>query len=126
MVKKRKPLTDKEIGQRMRAARMRVGMSQQHIALAMTMVHDDDPSNARREAGGENRWRWHQTVVGKVESGERALKLTEAVAVADIIGIPLADLVSEEPTRLQRNTAIVELAVLAEQIGKRIEELRAS
>ena len=110
MAKTRKALNDKEIGQRMRTARERAGMPQQHIASVMTMIHGH---------------RWHQTVVGKVESGERALKLTEAVAVADIIGIPLADLVSEEPTRLERNTALVELAVLAEHIGKRIEELRA-
>lgn len=36
---------------------------------------------------------WHQTVLAKIETGERAVKLTEAYALADIYDIPLDDLV---------------------------------
>ena len=35
---------------------------------------------------------WHQTVVAKIESGERLVKLAEAYALADMYGLPLEDL----------------------------------
>ncbi|WP_208739630.1 helix-turn-helix domain-containing protein [Arthrobacter agilis] len=47
---------------------------------------------------------WHQTVVAKVESGDRQVKLTEALALAFIYGMTLDDLVMgldlENRTRL--------------------------
>jgi hypothetical protein len=36
--------------------------------------------------------KWHQTVVAKVESGVRQVKLAEAYALAEIYGLPLEDL----------------------------------
>lgn len=39
------------------------------------------------------RWiMWHQTVVAKVESGQRAVKLTEAYALASVLDMRLDDL----------------------------------
>jgi len=35
---------------------------------------------------------WHQTVVAKIESGERRVKLNEAMALAYIYGLPLDNL----------------------------------
>ena len=35
---------------------------------------------------------WHQTVVAKIESGKRRIKLNEAMALAYIYGMPLDDL----------------------------------
>lgn len=55
--------------------------SQQHIALTMVVVYGHIS--------------WHQTTVAKVESGEREVKLTEAVALAEIIGVPLSELIGE-------------------------------
>lgn len=113
MPKKRKPLTDKEIGERMRAARERTTMPQQHISNVMTMTRGH---------------RWHQTVVAKVENGDRALKLTEAVEVADILGVPLSELTGDEPAATgDQGTApqVYELLRLQGQITKRLHELGA-
>jgi transcriptional regulator with XRE-family HTH domain len=101
---------NKEIGERLRAARQRARLPQQHIATVMAMTH------------GYTTWR--QTTVGRVETGERSLQLGEALAVADIIGIPLADLVSEEPTRLEIGARRAELGRLRDLIDQRDEELR--
>lgn len=37
-------------------------------------------------------FKWHQTVVAKVESGQRMIKLSEAYALADLYGVPLENL----------------------------------
>lgn len=69
--------------QRFRERRRYAGQkSQQHIALTMAAVYGHTS--------------WHQTTVAKVESGERDVKLAEAVALAEIIGVPLSDLIGEQ------------------------------
>lgn len=73
---------DELFGQRMKTLRDARRMPQQHIANTMTMVYGH---------------RWYQTTVGKIESGTRPVKLTEAVAVAAILGVPLEDLLTENP-----------------------------
>lgn len=112
MARKRKPLTDREIGQRVRAARERTTMPQQHIANVMTMTRGH---------------RWHQTVLAKVESGERALKLSEAVEVADILGVPLCQLTGEQPATDPASAkgarAIRELQMLHAKLGRVLDEL---
>lgn len=113
MTGKTKTLTDKEIGERMRAARERTHTPQHHISTVMTVSY---------------RIKWHQTVVTKVENGERALKLTEAVAVAKILRIPLSELTGEEPSTKPEQASslqIYELNRVQEQITKRLHELGA-
>ncbi len=61
---------DANFGARVRAARERLGLSQQAI------------SDGMRSYGVA----WYQTTVGKVESGERPAKLSEAVALAFMLG----------------------------------------
>lgn len=101
---------NRDIGERLRAARTRARQPQQHIATVMAMSH------------GYTTWR--QTTVGRVEAGERSLQLGEALALADIIGIPLADLVSEEPTRLETGARLAELSRMSDWIERRTAELR--
>lgn len=38
---------------------------------------------------------WRQTTVGKVETGERQVQLAEAVALAEILGVSLTDLIGD-------------------------------
>lgn len=107
-----KLLTDKEIGERMRAARERTGTPQHHISTVMTVLY---------------RHNWHQTVVAKVENGERSLKLKEAVAVAKILRISLSELTGDEQSTKTEEAAlqIYELNRLQGQITKRLRELGA-
>lgn len=102
-------MEEKEIGERVRAIREGQGIPQQHLAMTMTVLKGH---------------RWHQTTVGKVESGERPIKLSEAVAVAEILGVPLVSLVGEVAPDADRGAAIRELLNVQRQIGARIEELR--
>lgn len=62
---------------RMRRAAM--GMSQQHVVLSLEIEHGIV---------------WHQTVMAKIEGGQRQVKLAEAYALADVLGIPLDRLVT--------------------------------
>lgn len=101
-------LTDEQIGARMRASRERARLPQQHVAVAMAAVHGHQ---------------WHQTTVAKVEAGQRPMKLTEAAAVAEIIGIPLADLVSQHPSLLETGARLAELHRMQEYIERRAQEL---
>ena len=60
----------------MRAMRARLNLSQSQVALAMT----------------HRGFAWHQTTVAKTESGERALRLDEASALAGVLGVEVTDL----------------------------------
>lgn len=60
-----------------RARRLRLRLPQSIVAQGMRTVYG---------------FPWHQTMVAKVESGERAVKLDEAFALCRILGIELDDL----------------------------------
>jgi transcriptional regulator with XRE-family HTH domain len=51
---------------------------------------------------------WHPTTVARVEAGERDISLDEAVALADLLGIPLVDLLRGERTALLEQIATVQ------------------
>jgi transcriptional regulator with XRE-family HTH domain len=68
---------DEEIGRRVRVARMGVPMSQQELAENMT------------DAGGKP---WYQGTVTAVETGKRPLRFSEAIELADLLGISLDSL----------------------------------
>lgn len=69
-------LTDKELGENVR--RFRGGMSQKALAELMT----------------EMGVRWSQPTVAAIERGERALKLTEAVTLADVLRMPVTHFIN--------------------------------
>jgi transcriptional regulator with XRE-family HTH domain len=105
---------DREFGRRMRRQRERQDMPQQHIALVLEAMYGI---------------RWHQTTVGKVETGERGIRLAEAVAVAQTLGMPLDDLVygdaDTERKRERLERAALELIRLRDQINKRLDRMRS-
>jgi transcriptional regulator with XRE-family HTH domain len=104
---------DREFGERMRRQRERQGAPQQHVALTLEAMYGI---------------RWHQTTVGKVESGERGIRLTEAVAVAQTLGVSLDELVygdaDTERKRERLERAASELLGVRHQIDKRLGRLR--
>src|SRR5919112_3465362 len=83
---------DVALGARMRHERERQGMTQNDLAVNLILMHDID-------------W-WHQTTVGKVESGDRPIRLEEAVAVADLLGVGLDDLAYGRADAAARNQRI--------------------
>jgi len=57
--------------------------------------------------------RWHQATVFKVEDGRRPVRLTEAVALAAVLDVPLTDLIGPDaPERVAR----FELASAAQRV----------
>ena len=73
---------------------------------------------------------WHQTTVGKIESGERPLKLAEAVAVAEALLLTVDELLEDEPrvdnALLMIGGAQHELALLSDYVDRRRDELGAA
>jgi transcriptional regulator with XRE-family HTH domain len=102
-------LTDEQVGQRVRELREQRGFSQQHVAMTMTMTRGH---------------RWHQTTQAQTESGQRPLRLTEAVALADVLGVRVDELTQVRGTWHERGLAIGELQRLAQQIEDRVRELQ--
>jgi transcriptional regulator with XRE-family HTH domain len=105
---------DTTFGSRVREVRERLGMPQTHISTTMRMAHG---------------FPWHQNTTGKVESGERPIKLAEAVAVAAILGVPLEDLIGVQTgtgTTAAKRAAKGELVRLALYVEQRQRELEGS
>src|SRR3712207_7531804 len=48
---------------------------------------------------------WRQNTVTRVENGDRPVRLAEAVAIAEILGVPLTDLAYGEGHSVRENTA---------------------
>ena len=105
---------DRRFGERMRARREAMGLPQNVLAMRLHALHDI---------------RWHQTTVGKVESGERPIRLQEAVAVALALGVPLAELTTEgehsrrTALRSRAASSLYELAQVRDHISKRMNQI---
>jgi transcriptional regulator with XRE-family HTH domain len=67
------------LGMRLRALREAAGLSQGQLAQRMT------------DAG----FSMHQTTIGKIELNERDVSVNEAVALASVLGVALADLLAD-------------------------------
>lgn len=118
---------DTQIGQNL--ARLRGSMSQRDMADEMT----------RRG------WKWSHVTVGSVERGERPLRASEALGVANILNIPVEELVAAQDsvrlregqrsvlfalTQLQEavsrwDAARLDLAALADELGYRHDDVDA-
>lgn len=72
---------DELFGRRMKAIREARRIPQQHVAMNLSMLHGMP---------------WHQSTVGKVESGLRPVRLAEAVAIAAVLAVPLQELLTED------------------------------
>lgn len=79
-------------GENSRARRLRMRLSQQRVAYFMNEIYG---------------FPWHQTMVGKVESGQRAVKMDEAFALCRIYGIELSDMLRGENLDMIRGGGVL-------------------
>jgi transcriptional regulator with XRE-family HTH domain len=97
----------------MRQARERAGLSQEHLAANLLVMHGVQ---------------WHQTTVRRTESGERPIRLSEAIAVAELLGVPLGELAydrGDDTPRVERVArAYAELARVRQEIDTQLSRLR--
>ena len=104
---------DKLFGQNVRKEREYLGLSQQTLAEHLDAFYG---------------LTWHQTTVGKTETGARPAKLHEAVAIADALGRSVSDLLSESAdfNRKRSNVqrAISELMVIGHTVRVRTKQLK--
>lgn len=97
-------------GQRVRDIRQQLGLSQRQVATMMASTHGTP---------------WHQTTVAKTETGERPVKLSEAVALATAFGVPVADLLADAgPQNAAQGCAIAARGEF-ESLIAHIERIRA-
>lgn len=99
--------TDQLIGQRIREARGRSKRPQRSIAISMTALG----------------YPWSQNMQTRIENGERGIRLSEAVVLADLLGVTVESFYGDGPTSSDQGPAIRELLGLQAQVAKRIEEL---
>ncbi|MBA2768637.1 MAG: helix-turn-helix transcriptional regulator [Sporichthyaceae bacterium] len=102
---------DETVGARIRDLRIRQGLPQGHLSTVMRVSYD---------------FGWHQSTLTRVEAGERPLRLSEAVAVAEILGTDVADLLGAPSATMAvrlRRARMRELSTLREHIEARLEEI---
>jgi transcriptional regulator with XRE-family HTH domain len=96
----------------MRQVRERAGISQGDLSVNLALMHNVH---------------WHQTTVGKIESGARPISLSEAVEVADLLGVPLDELAydrGDDTPRIERVArAYAELARIRTEIDTQLSRL---
>ena len=108
-------------GQELRRLRLGRGWSQEETARRM-------------DAYG---YGWHQTIIAKIESAGRPLRLREAVDLADLFGVPLESLLGSEPEdearreyrlalreTVDRRKAVQDAAALHAAAAERLEAAR--
>lgn len=64
-------------------------MNDQEIGLAVRQLRGGISQSRLAELMTARGFSWHQTTVAKTETGERPLRLTEALALADELGVDL-------------------------------------
>ena len=99
--------TEKLIGQRIREARERSKRPQRSIAVSMSALG----------------YPWSQNMQTRIENGERGIRLSEAVVLADLLGVSVESFYGDGPASTDHGPAIRELLGLQAQVAKRIEEL---
>jgi transcriptional regulator with XRE-family HTH domain len=81
--------SDATFARRLRLVREAAGMTQQQLADAMAATGN----------------KIHRSTIGKIESGDRPVTIGEAVELAGIVGVPLADLATDLPAELWERQA---------------------
>jgi transcriptional regulator with XRE-family HTH domain len=91
---------------RLAALRKATGLTQQQLAAAMA-------------AGGST---MHRSAIAKIEAGDRAVSVGEAVQLAGVLGVDVAELVTERALDA-RTRAQLEVRALQREAGERHAEL---
>jgi len=105
-------LLNATFARRLREVRRQAGMTQQRLADLMA------------RAGSKI----HRSTIGKIEIGDQPVTIGQAVQIAGILGVPLAELITEHAERKQQALLDAQLAVAslrreADDRRRRIEEL---
>jgi transcriptional regulator with XRE-family HTH domain len=79
------PTPEAMVGQELRRLRMERGWSQEEVARRMAAYGYDS---------------WRQSTVGRTETAQRPLRLNEAVHLAALFGVPIMQLLTPLPLRL--------------------------
>lgn len=95
---------DAQIGERLRS--LRGGVTQEQLATSV---------NLKLSMWG-SRERWQQSTLTRIETGERPLRLREAVAVCEALGVALDELVPGYSSAIHNRT-ITELSRVARKLG---------
>jgi transcriptional regulator with XRE-family HTH domain len=98
---------DADVGRRIKALRKAQRISQSNLIVKMALLYGIQ---------------WHQSTVTNVERGERPLKLSEALAVADVLGVSLDALLIERASK----PGLRELQGVADYVSARLSELQES
>lgn len=108
---------DVMVGHRMRELREQQGLSQQGFV---------------NQLAARGILQWHQTTVGKVESGQRPVRVDEAMAIADTLGVLVQDLIenpNSEAARYRKSVQLSarywELDTILQFLGGRIDEVKS-
>ena len=94
-------------GNRVRECRERLGWSQNYLA---------------NQVGGP----WRQTTVVRVEAGEQPLKLTDAITLAGVFGLTLADFVGSDRSPCQCVAARQALGEALDVVSGALNDLQAA
>lgn len=89
---------ERRFGQRVRAVRTEQARSQQDIADALA------------EQFGLH---LHQTAIAKIEAGSRAVKMSEALAIADVLGVHIGQLLVQRQPAVQTTEKVARADELA-------------
>lgn len=106
---------ERYLGARVRQLREQFGYSQEHLAKLMQ----------------EAKLKWGQTTVAKTEAGSRPVRVNEAVALADLFGLTVNDLLpigflhAENPDVAQSHQAFRLAAALGTSARLRLEDIAA-
>jgi transcriptional regulator with XRE-family HTH domain len=102
---------DGAFGTRVRQARLAKRLRQQDLVDAL---------NSAFKLG------WYQQTLGRLEAGDRQVRITEAVAIATVLDVPLTELVYGTPQSLATveaaERAYDELDAVHQRISKMIED----
>lgn len=109
--------SEQRFGTRVRTLRKNLEKSQQDIAEALAARH------------GLN---LHQTAVAKIEAGTRPVKLTEALAIADVLGVHVDELLdrpqdssaADQQLRAELHARLSEVQTITRDLGKRERQLK--
>jgi transcriptional regulator with XRE-family HTH domain len=99
---------------RVREVRTQAGLTQQQLAERMSLV-----------------FKMHRSAIAKIEAGDRPVLLGEAIAIAQILGVDLQELITDPDYRAgrpdrQRLAAQLEVRSLEREAGEQLQHLETA
>jgi transcriptional regulator with XRE-family HTH domain len=98
---------DEAIGARVQGYRKKWGLSQ------------DDLANAMRERG----WKWAQATVWNVENGERPLRFSEVIGLAELFHMPLQAFLPDADDKDFKDPRVANIEYVQELLATKLREI---